>query len=701
VQTPMDGIAKSDLPSPPAPSIAAFSYPADHPAVAIWTRADTGLLHRLQAQMVQNGAHPARTVVLLPYAQLRPLANRLWAQTFSDGFLPRFETSMNWTVDQAAQALGATDIHFDTAVDSLAAHDLLAQAGLSAQADVLAQRLVQCAQQLGARASAIAPGQRASWAQSARQNFALEMAGEALQWESAVARIALEWAAVSAYLSDSLFEADTVASIDLLVVVQGLQPDPLAAGLSSAWGDKLCVLPLAWPEASADVARGRATLHECTDAEDEAQRVAACALRHIEAGRFPLALVSSDRVLTRRVRAMLDGAGVQMRDENGWKLSTSAAASKLMTVLKAAVWNAGSDAVLDWFKLSPAFEAHLPALEAAMRREQLGYWRLVQDHPRIGAIPDLVNLCKQANAIRSSLSGRCTLMQWIHQLREALYSGTMWDALEGDDAGAQVLTVLRLEPAAFAALSGLAEHAAWNMRRMDLAEFTSWVNQTLESANFQPTYPQEEQVVILPMSQMLARPFAALVMAGCDEVRLSPSPEPPGTWTASQRAALGLPTREVLETVARSAWHSALQTPVCDVLWRTGDETGETLLPSTLVQLLQLDCASDTAAVDPRIERTGTVRPVLQPLPVGAALPLGTLSQSAYEDLRECPYRFFALRQLGLSQAEELDSEVGKRDFGNWLHEVLKRFHESLVSDGIADASNWPELMDVASAQAT
>ena len=47
------------------------------------------------------------------------------------------------------------------------------------------------------------------------------------------------------------------------------------------------------------------------------------------------------------------------------------------------------------------------------------------------------------------------------------------------------------------------------------------------------------------------------------------------------------------------------------------------------------------------------------------------LSASSYEDLRRCPYRFFALRMLGLKEADEIEAEVDKRDFGTWLHGVL------------------------------
>lgn len=706
-QSPMNGIDKSDLPSRHTSHIAAFSYPAEHPAVAVWTRAETGLLHRLNAHLQVAGAHLARSVVLLPYAQLRPLASRLWAQAFPDGFAPRFETSMNWSASLVSRALEATDIHFDAAIDTLTAHDLLSRAGLAEHADVLAGRLVQCAQQLGNRVACMAPQERAAWAQAARSNPALEMTGQALQWEAAVARIALEWAAVSSYQSDVLFEKSTVNSLDALVIVQGLQPDALIHGLRAVWGNKvkeLALVPDPLDVHGAPPVRELANapasplaLHACRDAEDEAQQAAACALRHIEAGRFPLALVSSDRALTRRVRAMLETSGVQMRDENGWKLSTSAAAAALMALLKAAAWNASSDAVLAWLKQAPVFADGLPALEAAMRRAQLGRWRDVPSHPRIAAHTVLSELCKAIDEVRQGLSGRHALTDWLVRLRAALQTSGMWERLQGDGAGAQILVALRLETAAWSNLQGLAQTAIWSKRRLDASEFAAWVNQTLEDSNVQPVFPQQEEVVILPMSQMLGRPFAALVMAGCDEVRLSPSPEPPGNWTAAQRLALGLPTREALEAAMRAAWQFALQTPVCDVLWRTGDEAGETLLPSALVQLLNL---SDTAP-DPRAQRSIKAAPVLPPLPQGDAVMVSTLSQSAYEDLRQCPYKFFAMRQLGLTQMDELEVEVGKRDFGNWLHEVLKRFHEQVAAQHMSDAMLWPAMLEQASQQTT
>ena len=73
-------------------------------------------------------------------------------------------------------------------------------------------------------------------------------------------------------------------------------------------------------------------------------------------------------------------------------------------------------------------------------------------------------------------------------------------------------------------------------------------------------------MVILPLSQLLGRPFAAVVLPGCDEGNLPASPEPAGLWTRAQRLALGLPSREALQLQVRAAWDCALQLPLVDLL---------------------------------------------------------------------------------------------------------------------------------------
>jgi ATP-dependent helicase/nuclease subunit B len=63
------------------------------------------------------------------------------------------------------------------------------------------------------------------------------------------------------------------------------------------------------------------------------------------------------------------------------------------------------------------------------------------------------------------------------------------------------------------------------------------------------------------------------------------------------------------------------------------------------------------------------------------------LSASAYQDLVDCPYRFFALRMLGLREAPRLRERPDKRDFGSLLHAVLFEFHrDAPLAAAAADA---------------
>jgi ATP-dependent helicase/nuclease subunit B len=51
------------------------------------------------------------------------------------------------------------------------------------------------------------------------------------------------------------------------------------------------------------------------------------------------------------------------------------------------------------------------------------------------------------------------------------------------------------------------------------------------------------------------------------------------------------------------------------------------------------------------------------------------LSASAYASLMACPYQFFARRMLGLVEVEEVREALEKRDYGEFVHRILQRFH--------------------------
>jgi len=671
-----------------------MELPERHPAHALWRDPVRGIVARIAGLLAERGVHAARTMVLVPYAQLMPLARAMWAEQVPGGFAPRFETTRNWARSAGGFVPGADDIAFDMARDLPTAQSLLARAGVpGARSNALAGRLVEIALQLAPLVAAELPEARTGWAERMRDAIGAGRGSEWFDVESALNGIALAWAVNSGYATDVLLAEGALSQVDQLVVLEGFQSDPLVAQLSRRFGEERCLrLPLDMPEAVSCTAE----LHATADAEDEAERAAACVLRQLALGRGPVALVAIDRALTRRICAQLAAQGVAVQDETGWKLSTTRAAADLMSAVAACAHDASSDQLLEWLKGAPGFDAReLRRLESRLRERGIRDWRAwcalvsASDKPQDAALGPLTD---SIESLRVPMQRARPLGEWLAALRALLEASGRWQMLCSDIAGIEVIAALHLDD----------DPDGFDGGRGSLLEFTGWVRDVLEAASvvLARQGAGSAQVVVLPLHQMLGRGFGAVVLPGCDDQRLPASPEPPGDWTSAQRMALGLPSREALEAAQRAAWANALRSPHCDLLWRSADASGEPSRASALVQLLQLD-GLGVAAADPRAEVQLPARPTARPLPHGEALLPESLSSTAYEDLRRCPYRFFALRQLGLRDSDELDAEVDKRDFGNWLHALLGHFHQALQRDPVSDLPARRALMAVAEAQAT
>ena len=161
--------------------------------------------------LAQRAAHPARTVVLVPYAQLMPVARRHWAAAVPDGFAPRFETTMNWAGKSRLRARAPTTSPSTWgATCSRRAHGCTRPGSARART---------CSRAGWWRrhgswpvlAAAVVPAERQAWAARARTAAALGAEAQALQLEAAVGRIAVEWAAASAYATDALLRPELLA----------------------------------------------------------------------------------------------------------------------------------------------------------------------------------------------------------------------------------------------------------------------------------------------------------------------------------------------------------------------------------------------------------------------------------------------------------------------------------------------------------
>src|SRR5258706_13891993 len=52
------------------------------------------------------------------------------------------------------------------------------------------------------------------------------------------------------------------------------------------------------------------------------------------------------------------------------------------------------------------------------------------------------------------------------------------------------------------------------------------------------------------------------------------------------------------------------------------------------------------------------------------------ISASGYQNLIDCPYRFFSFSVLRLRETDDVLEEMDKRELGEFVHVILIRFHQ-------------------------
>lgn len=650
-------------------------------ATARWDRFASEVMRWCEAR----GLAVRDAVVLLPFAQLLAPARAAFGRR--GAWLPRIETTQT-----LARTLGppprreGLQLAGEHAADVLlAAHVLEAQAegrrwsrrdpaGFEAATHAVADT----AMQLARAAAAVPPLQRSEHWERARHHLVpVSGPGGTERW---LARTALEWAAQSAApATDRLFDLRPAAWI----VLQVGGPDEVAlAVLQEAAVPCLVVDADPAPDRLLGDEEVAATpaFAVCDSFEDEAQAAAAQVVAHVARGESPVALVALDRVLVRRVRALLEAAGLTIGDETGWRLSTTRAAARLMALLRAAEPDAGTDTLFDWLKGlagwpgEASFGERVGQLEAACRRRQVA---------RIDALARQADEVFQSPLVRRAVAllhefaavASQPVTAWLDRLAQAAVDSGLFATLQADEAGRQVLAALRLD-------DGAAQRADWlraaGDRVLDLAALRAWIDGVLEAHTFRPSPPGGAQVVITPLAQSIWRPFAAVVVPGASDRHLGAPPPLHPLLPAALFEPLRLPDADAQRRGEAAAFaHLVALAPT--TLLRRHFDGPEPLADSPLVERLRLELARRGRLLVPWQDARTPVEvvpdPQLRPAPSAPALLPTRLSASAAEALRDCPYRFFALHVLKLREVDELDAEVEKRDYGTWLHDVLRDFH--------------------------
>lgn len=704
-------------------------WPADQSAEQCWAAWAKSVANWLQSQSI----NPRDALVIVPVGAVLSHARQAWAEAVG-GWAPTIETvatlvtANQWRMETSGR-LGW--VSMDAVADQLTVTHQLGQETWCKQwrsrdprgFDHAMAEVVQAAQLWIKRAQAVPPAQRSAYWQHARQAMA-KAVGQTHQYgsrEKLLLSWALEWAIESmsnGWGSDALFDLPYQAWVGVSAgdsIAPGTEAHLMLGLMAQAQSQGRAVY---WSSARADQGAHPATVQPalltCQDAEDEARQATALVLQHVKASRqndgLPVALIALDRSLIRRVRAMLEGAGACLADETGWRLSTTRAAAAVTRLLQVGLAQATTDDLLDWLKSG---WIQWPQLEACDELDQwcrqMG-WLRAWDAPTLNKAgkpcPDAaVALWQQAHtstqALRQAMAGkRLPLRQWLSITRQVLVDTGAWHMLEQDPAGLLMLESLHLgeletsDTAAAASWSALLDQTL-----LHGAGFRRWVHDVLEGTTFRPTAPEGRiDVVVTPLARSVMRPFAAVVMPGCDARQLGGTSVNANWLGPGLTAEMGLATPENQRDTQWEAFELLLSRPQVICLHRSV-QGSEPVEPSPWLDRWAQAHPIPWQAAQPEwgsltLQRT----PVVKPAPTLSAPTLGllpkALSATSYEALRQCPYRFFAQSILKLKDLGELEEGLDRADYGIWLHEVIRRFHEQreqqlALSTLEEDIENW------------
>ncbi|RFC36680.1 MAG: ATP-dependent helicase/nuclease subunit B [Candidatus Nitrotoga sp. SPKER] len=423
--------------------------------------------------------------------------------------------------------------------------------------------------------------------------------------------------------------------------------------------------------------------------EQEARAAEVQIRRWLLAGKKNIAIVAQDRLVARRMRALLERAGVMVCDETGWKFSTLSVSTVLMRWLDALQSDFYYQDLLDLLK-SPFIFAD----QAVYERKQTVYQleQLVRKHGVVAHLDAFLDLTQghvemQMALIRLRRAAEVlhkkndTLSGWLQALYASLEIIGVAQGLKTDDAGLQLLQVLQNWQREL--------HA--DTTRVSLTEWRHWLAQQLDEDTFRDV-SIDSPVLLTHLAATRWRSFDAVLMLGCDAAHL-PGADNSGRWfNDAVRTTLGLPTREVNLAQQRDDLLALLvMNDTVLVTWQTS-KSGEANLLSPWFEMLgalhELAYADDLTIKkgewDRLLERS-QMRSAEFPLPPAAARPTPVarpglipkrISASGYNSLVACPYQFYARHILHLNEMDEVREDVEKRDYGEWVHDILRRFHE-------------------------
>lgn len=420
-------------------------------------------------------------------------------------------------------------------------------------------------------------------------------------------------------------------------------------------------------------------------------------------GKTDIAIVSEDRKLARRVRALLERSGIVIQDTAGWSLSTTSAASCIERWLECIEGDFAYQPLLDLLK-SPFFiddaerEPHLNTvyrleqdiiyhenipgdirryrLALKQRQRRLSHWSS-GTYDRINSLLDLLQQQAEPLSILYRSNRPQPAQHYLLALRNSLQQLGMESRLEDDLAGQCILGLLDNMQHSLRVSSPIMN---WN-------DFRTWLASSLEQEQFTPQNAGAG-VQLMNMKQAQYCRFDALIIAGANRDSLPGSSAQAPFFNQQVKKSLGLKNWSDEKAAGFLMFRNFLEAAENVLITYTSEQAGEWMPPSPWVTSLSdfYRLAFDRDLQDRQLARylrrqesaDGMEAANLEKhpgTPLDSTLIPAEFSASRYQRLMDCPYKFFAADGLALKAEESISEELLKSEYGEKVHLILYAFH--------------------------
>ncbi|WP_455374624.1 PD-(D/E)XK nuclease family protein, partial [Kaarinaea lacus] len=433
-------------------------------------------------------------------------------------------------------------------------------------------------------------------------------------------------------------------------------------------------------------------------------------------GKKNIGIITENRKLARRVRALLERASIKVNDDAGWALSTTSAATVVERWLETIEQDFHYLPLLDFLK-SPfvltnddeflktvyQLEQHIVIDENTpndiarflhhikLRQTKLEEDKIPADYAGMEQLLETISNAGQPLLKLQKENREHPAVEFVDGLLESLASLNIIDAFNNDAAGIQLLSEI----------NELKLAATLAPTNMNWIAFRSWLGRTLERFNFKPdTVASPVKITTLANSEYFN--FDACIIAGAERQFLPHNSKVSPFFNDAVRKTLNATTQADRLSLNYFLFRRLLCSVEPDnsdkgniLITRRAVENGEEIIASPWIEVLQAyhkQCYGvDLSDSELPLLVTNTACQVILddaplPMPVienpstsipGALIP-DTLSASAYQQLVNCPYQFFAARCLKLAPPDVVKEALQKLDYGNHVHRCLEAFHSNI-----------------------